>query len=60
MYGNWAGQLAGSIVIPIYAFVTMFILFSVLKAAGQLRVSAEEEKMGLDISEHGMQAYTPN
>ena len=40
-----------------WAFVTMFALFSALKAAGILRVSAEEEQMGLDLSEHGKRAY---
>ena len=50
-------QITGSLVIPAYAFITMFALFTVLKAVGILRVSAEEEEQGLDISEHGMQAY---
>ncbi len=50
-------QLIGSIVIPIWAFVTMLILFSILKAAGILRVSREEELKGLDIGEHGEEAY---
>ena len=35
----------------------MFIVFAVLKAVGFLRVSAEEETLGLDVSEHGMRAY---
>lgn len=56
-YGNWVAQLAGSIIIPIWAFVTMFILFFVLKKVGMLRVSKEEELRGLDISEHGEEAY---
>ncbi len=51
-------QLIGALVISAWAFVTMFILFSIMKAAGIMRVSAEEEQAGLDISEHGMQAYT--
>ncbi|QDV20387.1 Ammonium transporter NrgA [Gimesia panareensis] len=50
-------QVTGSVVIPVYAFVTMFILFSFLKVIGQLRVSEEDELKGLDLSEHGMQAY---
>lgn len=50
-------QALGSFVVPVYAFVTMFILFSFLKAIGQLRVSEEDELKGLDLSEHGMQAY---
>ncbi len=52
-------QVIGSLVIPLWSFVTMFILFSVLKAVNFLRVSEEEEQLGLDISEHGMQAYGP-
>ncbi len=51
-------QVLGSVVIPAYAFVTMFILFMILKSAGVLRVSPEEEAKGLDITEHGMQAYS--
>lgn len=50
-------QLIGSIVIPLWAFVTMFILFSILKAVGILRVSRSEELRGLDIGEHGEEAY---
>ena len=50
-------QLVGSIAIPIWAFVTAFILFGILKAVGMLRVSKEEELRGLDIGEHGEEAY---
>jgi ammonium transporter, Amt family len=51
-------QIVGSVVIPIWAFVTMFILFSVLKKFNALRVSEEEEIRGLDIGEHGEEAYS--
>ncbi len=50
-------QIVGSVVIPLWSFVTMFILFSILKAAGLLRVSEAEELRGLDIGEHGEEAY---
>jgi len=50
-------QLIGTAVICAWAFFTMLILFGILKAMGLLRVSAEEETRGLDISEHGMHAY---
>lgn len=50
-------QVMGSVAIPVWAFVTMFGLFMVLKVVGLLRVSPEEEVKGLDISEHGMHAY---
>ncbi len=50
-------QLTGSLVIPVWAFVTAFALFMVLKGIGILRVSPEEEMEGLDLSEHGVSAY---
>ena len=56
-YGNWLAQIVGSIAIPVWAFITMFGLFMALKAAGVLRVSKEEELRGLDIGEHGEEAY---
>jgi Amt family ammonium transporter len=46
-------QILGSLVIPIWAFVTMYILFTILKQTGALRVSREEEIAGLDMFEHG-------
>ena len=51
-------QIVGSVVIPIWAFVTMFILFSILKKLNALRVSPEEELRGLDLGEHGEEAYS--
>lgn len=51
-------QIVGSLVIPAWAFFTMLILFSGLKAVGMLRVSPDEEVAGLDMVEHGMTAYT--
>ena len=51
-------QIIGSIAIPIWAFATMFLLFSVLKAFNLLRVSEEDEILGLDISEHQEEAYS--
>ena len=50
-------QLKGTVAICAWSFVTMFILFSILKGIGILRVSQADEQRGLDISEHGMQAY---
>ena len=54
---TFAIQAIGTVAICAWAFVTMFVVFAVLKAIGILRVSAEEERAGLDISEHGMHAY---
>ncbi|GAB5403600.1 MAG: ammonium transporter [Aureliella sp.] len=50
-------QLIGTASICGWSFVTMAVLFVVLKVTGILRVSPEEEQTGLDISEHGMHAY---
>jgi len=57
VFGNMGAQITGSLVIALYAFVTMFILFTILKAVGLLRVSEEDEMVGLDLSEHGHSAY---
>ena len=60
-FGTWFGgfvpQAIGTASICGWAFFTMAIVFYALKACGMLRVSAEEEAAGLDISEHGMHAY---
>ncbi len=40
-------------------FITMLIFFKVLKGIGWLEVSIEDEKVGLDISEHNMETYNP-
>ena len=50
-------QLAGSLIIPVWAFATMYVVFSALKSLDMLRVSEEEELKGLDISEHEMESY---
>jgi len=50
-------QILGSLVIPLWGFGTMLLLFSVLKAFNFLRVTEAEEVLGLDISEHGEEAY---
>ena len=54
---NLTTQIIGSFSVAAFAFVTMFILFQILKAVNLLRVSREEEIQGLDIHEHGMPAY---
>ena len=50
-------QLYSTVIICAWAFATMSVLFLALKSIGMLRVSAEDEELGLDISEHGMRAY---
>lgn len=55
--GFFLVQLKATVVIVGWACITMALVFYGLKAAGMLRVSAEEEIEGLDIGEHGMHAY---
>lgn len=50
-------QIIGSFVICAATFAVAMTMFTVLKAAGLLRVSAEGELEGLDIHEHGSPAY---
>jgi len=54
---SFGTQLTGTLAICGWSFVTMFVLFSVLKGLGILRVTAAEEQKGLDVTEHGMHAY---
>lgn len=60
IFGDYAlgTQILGSIVIPLWSFVMAYALFFVLKQLNALRVSPEEEQQGLDLSEHGVDAYT--
>ncbi|MGK7940700.1 MAG: ammonium transporter [Crocosphaera sp.] len=60
-YGGGIGQLINQIIgiVAIGAFTAIFsgIVWTALKATMGIRVSAEEEINGLDIGEHGMEAY---
>lgn len=55
--GQVMTQLTGIAAIGAFTVVFCLIFGSVLKAVMGLRVSAEEEELGLDIGEHGMEAY---
>src|SRR4051794_34340497 len=50
-------QALGIAVVFSFVFVASFATFWVIKKTYGLRVSAEEEDAGLDISEHGMYGY---
>jgi Amt family ammonium transporter len=53
-------QLIGTLTIAGWSLGMSLALFFGLRAVGLLRVSAEEEIAGLDITEHGMYAYPPS
>lgn len=50
-------QLVGAVVIGLVSFVSSFAIFFVLKKTAGIRVSEEEELRGLDLCEHGGEAY---
>ncbi|MDX6662861.1 MAG: ammonium transporter, Amt family, partial [Solirubrobacterales bacterium] len=52
-----AAQGIGLLVAFTFVFSMSFVTFYVIKKTYGLRVSAEEEDAGLDISEHGMYGY---
>ena len=60
---RWSGlhivtQLIGIAAYAAICIVSSLILFLVLKSTVGIRVSKEEEILGLDIGEHGMEAYS--
>jgi ammonium transporter, Amt family len=63
IFGQKAGlsqflmQLIGSLAIGIFIFTFAFLLIWFLKKSIGIRVTAEQEERGLDISEHNMKAY---
>ena len=61
-YGGGAGQLGVQVLGAGAAFAWAFglglVLFYAIKTTIGLRVSADEELKGLDIGEHGMEAYS--
>lgn len=56
-FGQLFNQAVGVLSVFAWCVVTGFVLFAVLKYTVGLRVTAEEEMEGLDIGEHGNEAY---
>jgi len=50
-------QALGAAAIVAWTVVTMVVVFGAIKATVGLRVSGDEELRGLDIGEHGQEAY---
>lgn len=50
-------QLIGVLAVAVASFVAAYAFFLVLKKTMGIRVSKSEELRGLDIGEHGMEAY---
>jgi Amt family ammonium transporter len=54
---KFSTQVIGTLAICGFAFIVSLIIFGLIKAIFGLRVGAEEEEQGLDIGEHGQEAY---
>jgi len=50
-------QALGCLTVSLFAMLSMAVVFSLIRMTIGLRVSREEELRGLDIEEHGMEAY---
>jgi Amt family ammonium transporter len=50
-------QAVGIVSVFVFVFVTSYAVFWAIKRTYGLRVSADQEDAGLDISEHGMYGY---
>jgi len=60
LYGNAAqlgDQALAAIAAPAYAFGATFVLLKLVALFGSLRVTADEEALGMDIVSHGEDAY---
>lgn len=55
--GSLGAQVYGIIVIFLWTFITSFIIWKIINSIYGLRVTAEEEEEGVDISECGLEAY---
>ena len=53
-------QLAGFAAVAAYAAIMMIITFAIIKKTHGLRTTAEEEILGLDITEHGLPSAYPD
>jgi len=55
---HWETQVVGIASYALVCFPAAFLIFLLLHKTIGIRVSAEEELKGLDIGEHGMEAYS--
>ena len=54
---TFLSQLTGVAAVAVTAFPAAFLIFFIIKISIGLRVTEDEELRGLDLSEHGMEAY---
>lgn len=56
-FNQLISQFIGVFSFMLYALICGFVLFKVIKKVHGLRVSSEKEYVGLDVEEHGLEAY---
>lgn len=59
-YGNayqFGAQLLAVVVVSVFSFVGSYLLLKLVNVFSPLRVTSEEEDAGLDLSQHGEEAY---
>jgi Amt family ammonium transporter len=52
-----ATQAFAVLIVAVFAFVGSYLLLRLVDVFSSLRVSAKEEDEGLDLSQHGEEAY---
>ena len=55
---TFINQILATSAVALYSFVVAYILATILKGVMGLRVTDESEERGLDLSEHGEEAYS--
>ncbi|MEL6201906.1 MAG: ammonium transporter [Pseudomonadota bacterium] len=55
--GNWAAQITGIVAYGVFTVVLSLIVWFILKAVLGIRASEEDEMMGMDKAEVGVEAY---
>lgn len=55
--GSFANQLVGVVAVGSFVFVLSWVIWVIINATMGIRVTREEELIGLDISEHGIEGY---
>jgi len=56
-FKSFTDQLIGVVGVGAFTFIISLVVWYAIKAIMGIRVSREEEIRGLDIGEHGMEAY---
>jgi Amt family ammonium transporter len=51
-------QIASVVIVLAYSGVATFLILKALSLVMPLRIEGRDEKLGLDVSDHGEEAYT--